>query len=129
MKMEDKIGSIAEGKMADLVIFDANSPAMVCAGVHDPVAAIVIHSSPADVDTVIIDGIVRKQNGNLVDVKPDTNGKKVVGKDSLKWKDVATNLLTTRQRIQKETENIDLTKAEKEVMQAFHMSESELGDP
>ena len=129
MKMQDKIGRIAEGKLADLVIFDANSPSLVCAGVHDPVAAIILHSSPADVDTVIIDGIIRKQNGKLLDSKLDESGKHVAGKDLLSWKEVAQNLIKTRERIQSETEKMDMKDAEKKVMEAFHISENELGDP
>ena len=53
---------------------------MICAGLHNPVAAIILHSSPADIDTVIVDGVVRKQGGKLLDVKLDEDGNKVVGK-------------------------------------------------
>jgi hypothetical protein len=128
MKMENEIGSIAVGKMADLLIFNASSPSMVCGGVHDPVAAIIQHSSPADVDTVIIDGVVRKQNGKLLDVELDAGGKQVAGKDILSWKDVAQNLLKSRERIQSEAEKIDYEDGQKKVMQAFHMSEDDLAD-
>lgn len=129
MKIADKIGSIAQDKLADLVIFDANSPSMICAGVHDPVAAIILHSSPTDIDTVIIDGVIRKQDGKLLDVKLDKTGKEAAGKDSLSWKDVALNLIKTRERIQSETEKIDMKDAEKKVMEAFYISENDLGDP
>ena len=129
MKMADQIGSIAEGKLADLVIFDSNSPSMICAGVQDPVAAIILHSSPADVDTVIVDGIVRKQGGKLVDVALDNEGKQVAGKDSVKWSDVAGNLLKTRERIQAECEKIDFDAAEKKCMEAFYISPDDLEDP
>ena len=129
MKMEDKTGSIAEGKFADLVIFDAISPSMVCAGVHDPVAAIILHSSPADVETVIIDGIIRKRDGRLVDVKLDESAKQLAGKESVSWKDVATNLIKNRERIQSETEKIDYEDAERKVMEAFYISADDLGDP
>ncbi len=129
MKMLDQIGSIAEGKLADLVIFDANSPSMVCAGIHDPVAAIVLHSSPADVDTVIVDGVVRKQNGKLLEVQLDDDGKQVAGTGSLKWSDVASNLTRTRRRIQAEAEKIDYKDGESKVMEAFHIQESDLEDP
>ena len=129
MKMEDQIGSIGEGKLADLVIFDANSPSMVCAGVHDPVAAIILHSSPADVDTVIVDGIVRKRDGKLLIVQLDERGKQIAGKDSLAWKDVAQSLIRTREHIQSESEKIDMKAAEKKVMEVFYISENDLGDP
>lgn len=129
MKMSDQVGSIAEGKLADLVIFDANSPSMVCAGVQDPVTAIILHSSPSDVDTVIIDGIVRKQGGKLVDTTLDDDAKALAGKDLLRWHDVARNLIRTRERIQLEYEKIDMKAAEKKVMEAFYISQNELEDP
>lgn len=40
--MEDKIGSIAVGKKAELVVFDGLSPAMFGAAEQDPVTAIVL---------------------------------------------------------------------------------------
>ena len=129
MKMADRIGSIAEGKLADLVIFDASGPSMICAAQHDPVAAVILHSSPADVETVIVDGIVRKRGGKLQDVSLDETGKQVAGKGSLAWKDVARNLLTTRERIQGEIETIDMESAEKKVLEAFHYQESDFADP
>ncbi|KAK5171040.1 uncharacterized protein LTR77_004184 [Saxophila tyrrhenica] len=129
MKMEYQIGSIAEGKLADLVTFDANSPAMVCAGVHDPVAAIVLHSSPADIDTVIVDGVIRKRDGKLMTVELDGSAKEVTGRSSLEWAHVATNLMRTRHRIQGEAEKLDYEDGQKKVMQAFGISESDLEDP
>ena len=129
MKMADKIGSIAEGKLADLAIFDANTPSMICAGVHDPIAAIVLHSSPADVDTVIVDGIVRKQDGKLLDLQLDEGGKQAAGQDSLSWKVVAQNLIKTRERIQEESEKMDFEDGKKKVMEAFGMPESAFEDP
>ena len=129
MKMSDKIGSITEGKLADFVIFDASSPSMICGGVQDPVAAIILHGSPSDVDTVIIDGILRKQRGKLVDITLDDDAKTLAGKDSLTWPDIARNLIKTRERIQLEYDKIDMKAAEKKVMKAFYISENELEDP
>lgn len=43
--MEDTIGSLAVGKLADTVVFEAPSSSMACGAQHDPVAAIVLHSS------------------------------------------------------------------------------------
>ena len=128
MKMEKQIGSISEGKFADLVIFDANSPSMICGALHDPVAAIILHSSPADIDTVIVDGIVRKQSGKLLDVALDDVGKQLVGKDSLTWKDVAQNLIRTRARIQRETEKIDYVDGKQKIMQSFYMTGDDFAD-
>ena len=46
---------------------------MVCGAVHDPVAAIVLHSSVRDVDTVIVDRVIRKETGRLNPVDIDKN--------------------------------------------------------
>jgi cytosine/adenosine deaminase-related metal-dependent hydrolase len=59
--MEKDIGSIEVGKKADLMIFDALSPAMACAAQHDPVMAIVPPSTIRDINTVLVDGEVRKK--------------------------------------------------------------------
>ena len=63
LQMESSVGSIAVGKLADIVVFDATSPSMICAAQHDPVTAIVRHATIRDVDTVIINGVIRKRNG------------------------------------------------------------------
>ncbi|TVY44940.1 5'-deoxyadenosine deaminase, partial [Lachnellula occidentalis] len=63
--MEGRIGSLAVGKLADIVVFDASSPSMVCGAQHDPVAAVVLHSSPGDIEMVVVDGVVRKQGRRL----------------------------------------------------------------
>jgi imidazolonepropionase-like amidohydrolase len=59
-----QLGSIEEGKLADLVIFDTSSPGMVCAAEQDPVAAIVLHSLIRDIETVIADGKIRRRGGS-----------------------------------------------------------------
>ena len=61
--MEDKIGTLSPGKKADIVMLRANDINM--APVYDPVYSIVEIAGAGNVDTVIIDGIVRKQNGKL----------------------------------------------------------------
>ena len=129
MKMGDKIGSIAEGKFADLVIFNGNTPSMVCAGVHDPVAAIILHSSPGDIDTVIIGGVVRKQNGKLLDIELDSVGQEVAGTGRLKWGDVARSLIKSRERIEAEASKMDTEAGERASLGMFGMSDDDLEDP
>ncbi|KAJ5120125.1 hypothetical protein N7448_010794 [Penicillium atrosanguineum] len=98
--MEDKLGSIEVGKFADLVIFDGNSPGMVCASEEDPVAAIVLHSSVRDIDTVIVDGHIRKRNGKLCTVKVDPLMTDVtIPRQSVEWNQVARQLISSRKRI------------------------------
>jgi cytosine/adenosine deaminase-related metal-dependent hydrolase len=61
--MEDSIGTLTPGKKADIVMLRANDINM--APVYDPVYSIVEIAGAGNVDTVIIDGIVRKKDGKL----------------------------------------------------------------
>ena len=60
----DRTGSITPGKKADLVIIDGS--AVNVAPVIDPVAAVVCAADVSNVDTVIVDGAVRKRGGKLL---------------------------------------------------------------
>ncbi|KAH7007697.1 hypothetical protein EDB80DRAFT_684909 [Ilyonectria destructans] len=107
--MEDKFGSIAEGKLADLVIFDANSPEMLCAAEQDPVAAIVLHSSIGNVETVIVDGIIRKRGWKLVDMAVEEGMETTVGKISLPRREIADVVRRSRMDLlEREAENQNL---------------------
>lgn len=109
--MESQIGSIEVGKLADIVIFDGTSPTMVCAAQHDPVTAIVRHSTIRDVNAVIVDGIVRKKNGKLLPVKLDgqtTTSKTVTGVQQLTWDDTAIALMATRERVAEKLSKVDI---------------------
>jgi len=56
-------GSIEEGKAADLVVLRTDGLHM--APLNDPVAAIVLHAGPADVEAVLVGGEVVKDGGVL----------------------------------------------------------------
>ncbi|KAF5610095.1 5-methylthioadenosine s-adenosylhomocysteine deaminase [Fusarium subglutinans] len=101
IKMSDQIGSLEEGKIADLVIWDTLSPAMICAAEEDPIAAIILHSAPSDIDAVIVDGQFRKRNGKLVTTKLDLELMPNMEQErsEVQWCDVATELLKSRQSI------------------------------
>ena len=60
----DWTGSITPGKKADLVIIDGS--AVNVAPIIDPVAAVVCAADISNVETVIVDGRIVKQNGKLV---------------------------------------------------------------
>ena len=106
VKMEKDIGSIAVGKMADLVIFDTSSPSIGCAAENDPLTAIVRQAGVREVETVIVGGRVRKHKGVLQDVRLieacHEGGFELkhefAGKYS--WKEVAEKLSTSRSEIQ-----------------------------
>jgi cytosine/adenosine deaminase-related metal-dependent hydrolase len=125
--MQDKIGTLAVGKYADILVFDALSTSMVAAAQHDPVAAIVLHSSPADIEMVIVDGVVRKRSWMLepVDLKAGKAFWDVSGeKDVLQWKEIARELVGRRGKLQKTAEGLDYKEAEGALIKGWHIDES-----
>lgn len=90
LKRED-LGIIEEGAKADLVFWDGDSPALL--GWVDPVAAVILHASVGDIDSVIVDGNTVKKDGKLV----------VDGYDEVKVK-----FLQTARKIQEAWRNIPL---------------------
>jgi parvulin-like peptidyl-prolyl isomerase len=126
--MGDRIGSIAEGKQADLVIFSGTSPGMVAAAQHDPVAAVILHSNRGDIEYVIIDGVIRKSQGKLIDVEVDKEAKTHAGQHRVSWEDVAHQVIERRQVLQKKIEQIDMGAATDELVDEWHIDRSKLAD-
>lgn len=62
--LEDRTGTLTPGKRADVVVIDAT--ALSVAPVIDPVAAVVLCADVSNVETVIVDGQVRKRDGKLL---------------------------------------------------------------
>jgi 5-methylthioadenosine/S-adenosylhomocysteine deaminase len=62
--LEDRTGSLTPGKRADVVLIDAR--AINVAPVHDAVTAVTLSADVSNVDTVIVDGVVRKRGGKLL---------------------------------------------------------------
>jgi 5-methylthioadenosine/S-adenosylhomocysteine deaminase len=62
--VEDRTGSLTPGKQADVVVIDAR--ALNVAPVIDPVSAVVLSADVGNVETVIVDGVVRKRDGKLL---------------------------------------------------------------
>jgi cytosine/adenosine deaminase-related metal-dependent hydrolase len=62
--LEARTGSLTPGKKADVVVIDGGS--LNVAPVIDPVAAVTLCADTSNVDTVIIDGQVRKRGGKLL---------------------------------------------------------------
>jgi 5-methylthioadenosine/S-adenosylhomocysteine deaminase len=66
MGLEDKIGSLVQGKRADLIMIDTRA---VNLGVlTEPAHLIVEAAQPANVDTVVVDGRILKRGGKLTQV-------------------------------------------------------------
>ncbi|MDQ6882191.1 MAG: amidohydrolase family protein [Pseudomonadota bacterium] len=66
LKQEDRIGSLAPGKQADLVVIRASDLNMQ--PVHDPVSSVVMQASLANIDSVMVAGCWKKRDGRLVGV-------------------------------------------------------------
>ncbi len=62
--LESRTGSLTPGKKADVVLLDAT--ALNVAPVIDATAAVVLSADVSNVDTVIVDGVVRKRGGKLL---------------------------------------------------------------
>lgn len=62
--LEDRTGSLTPGKRADVVAIDAT--ALNVAPVHDAAAAVALSADVSNVETVIVDGVVRKRDGRLM---------------------------------------------------------------
>jgi 5-methylthioadenosine/S-adenosylhomocysteine deaminase len=61
--LESRTGSLTPGKKADVVLLDTRR--LNVAPVIDPVAAVTLSADVSNVDTVIVNGVVRKRNGAL----------------------------------------------------------------
>ena len=61
----DRVGSIEVGKQADLLV--VRQDALHHSPVVDPLATYVLHTRPSDVETVLVDGQVRKDSGRMSD--------------------------------------------------------------
>ncbi|KAH7394648.1 hypothetical protein BKA66DRAFT_567009 [Pyrenochaeta sp. MPI-SDFR-AT-0127] len=61
----DKIGTLTPGKRADVVII--TNKRRISPSVH-PLGTAMLHSSPADVDLVMVDGKIMKRDGHMVGV-------------------------------------------------------------
>jgi cytosine/adenosine deaminase-related metal-dependent hydrolase len=70
LRAEHRIGSLAAGKQADIVLIRADDLNMQ--PVHDPVSAVVMQASLANIDSVMIKGVWKKRGGRLqgVDLPP-----------------------------------------------------------
>ncbi|KAM5343945.1 hypothetical protein ACJ41O_012482 [Fusarium nematophilum] len=117
----DNIGSIKEGKLADLVIFDAaGSLSMSCVAESDPLTAVVRHSDIRDVEAVLIDGVWRKKAGRICPVSVKETGQ------VLEWPAIRGKLLESQHGIQQRQKNLNLDKAREALVAMFRIDEGNL---
>ncbi|KAK0189934.1 amidohydrolase [Armillaria mellea] len=118
-------GQLKEGALADIVIYDTLSPSMIAGAAENPVAAIMLHSSVRDVNTVIVDGVVRKRDGKLLPVDLDGDAKVRVQEKVLGWSDVAQQVLRSRLDIEGRMKDTDFSASivAQGVKQVFYLSD------
>ena len=63
MGLDRKTGSLKAGKQADIIMINRNDLNLF--PVHNPIESVVFHAHGGNVDTVMIAGKIRKQNGKL----------------------------------------------------------------
>lgn len=63
MGMESKVGSLEAGKMADLQLIELRSPHILPTA--DITSSLVLYAATANVDTVMVDGKIVKENGRI----------------------------------------------------------------
>lgn len=124
--MESQIGSLALGKKADIIIFDALAPAMICGAQYDPITAIVMHSTPGDIVMTFVDGILRKNNGKLLSVSISAEDAKTAGVEAttLSWHEIGKNLLRTQAGLQAKMGKLNLEAAKPDALAAFGIDAS-----
>jgi cytosine/adenosine deaminase-related metal-dependent hydrolase len=98
----DQIGTITPGKRADLVFVDATLPNMQ--PVHDPVNSVVMQTSLANIEAVMIDGRWRKRDGRLL----NDSGSVLDSKAWLEPLKASGHRLATAVGLQKDTANLTL---------------------
>lgn len=66
LHMDDKIGSLEAGKLADIIVVDTKAPNMV--PVYSPYAALVYGANGANVRHTIVDGVILMEDRQLLTV-------------------------------------------------------------
>ncbi|KAL4914621.1 hypothetical protein BDW62DRAFT_219916 [Aspergillus aurantiobrunneus] len=102
MQMESVVGSVVAGKKADLVVFRCDDIDTV--PVVDPIGTVVFHASPKNIDTVIVDGAIVKQDGRLLNVD---------------WKSLQGQVQSRSERVRAEAAKVDMQKAEANFLAIF----------
>ena len=125
--MENEIGSIRVGKKADLVVFDMRTPSMIGVAQKDPVLAIVQHSSIRDIDHVIVDGRIRKKDGQLFDVETvrwsEEDRKFNETGRSMSWEDLKGKFMEINERFLGGLKNFDLPAIGKGMRKQYYWPE------
>ncbi len=106
----DQIGRLQAGMLADIVVFDTTTPGMSVHAQYDPVGAIIVHSTQKDIELVMVDGIIRKEHGRLVDVKTSAQSTPWLEgeKEILSWSAVSKKMVEKSKLIHEREGDFDL---------------------
>ena len=130
INMADTIGSLAKGKKADIVLFDGRTPNMIGVSARNPIAAIVLHSSIHDVSYVIVDGVIRKEAGKLLDVTaPQDLQASEINEQVYTWDHVADEIAKGAELFdQRKEQECDMPSAREGVIKGFHLNQANMAD-
>ncbi|MEM0954898.1 MAG: amidohydrolase [Pseudomonadota bacterium] len=73
LDMEDEIGSLEPGKLADIVLVGADRPNMQ--PLYDPYAALVMQAYPGDVKLTVVNGVIVARDGVATQVDREKHAK------------------------------------------------------
>ena len=62
----DEVGCLEKGKKADIIIYSMLNPYLT--PTRDPLTSIVLYGNPSDIDYVIVNGKILKENGELTTI-------------------------------------------------------------
>jgi len=87
---------------------------------------VILHSSPVDVDTVIVEDTVRKRDGKLLNVTLDDGDKTKAGAEmaTWAWKDVAAEVLKRQKIMDQRIKKVDLVEAQDPLIEAWYLDRS-----
>ena len=130
--MEQQVGSLKEGKLADIIVFNTSSPAMICVADENPLVAVVRHATPQDVEIVIVGGEFRKEDGKLLDAACSGILGKQGSRDfeidregqSISWKRVADELRRSRVDVCKRIQKCNVNAAKEAVMKMWGVADA-----
>ena len=111
-------GCIGVGKRADLVVCGTDGTNMSCVAEYDALVAVMRHSEKSDIETVIVDGVVRKEGGRLCSVEVDG--------DRMSWRDVRTETIKSQEEVLGRVNECSLKKARETLVGMWGIDETKL---
>ncbi|MGD8111479.1 amidohydrolase [Vibrio sp. TRT 17S01] len=69
LHMEDKIGSLEAGKLADIIVIDTKAPNMI--PVYNPYSALVYSANSANIRHTIVDGKILMEDRNMLTINEE----------------------------------------------------------